>query len=122
MYNMEEVAEGARESVAEVILRIRKSTNDIDESYWLKFTNHTDENCKKASRKLNALARIAPHMSMSKRRTLKSHFNYWALIWMCCNWSLNNEIDRLHELSIAYSDKTSDFSELLEKDSSVSIH
>ena len=73
MYNMEEVAEGARESVAEVILRIRK------------FTNHTDENCKKASRKLNALARIAPYISMSKRRTLKSHFNYCPLIWMCCN-------------------------------------
>ena len=33
MYKMEEVAEGARESVAEVILRIRKFTNDIDESY-----------------------------------------------------------------------------------------
>ena len=33
MYNMEEVTEGARESVAEVILRIIKFTNDIDESY-----------------------------------------------------------------------------------------
>ena len=30
---MEEVTEGARESVAEVILRIIKFTNDIDESY-----------------------------------------------------------------------------------------
>ena len=119
---MEEVTEGARESVAEVILRIIKFTNDIDESYWLKFTNHTDENCKKASRKLNALARIAPYMSMSKQCTLKSYFNYCPLIWMCCNWSLNNEIDQLHELSIVYSDKTSDFSELLEKDGSVSIH
>ena len=43
---------------------------------------------------------------------------------MCCNRSLNNKIDRLHELSlrIIFSDKTSDFSELLEKDGSVSIH
>ena len=43
---------------------------------------------------------------------------------MCCNRSLNNKIDRLHErsLRIVYSDKTSDFSELLEKDGSVSIH
>ena len=34
------------------------------------------------------------------------------------------EIDRLHERShrIAYNDKTSDFSELLEKDDSVSIY
>ena len=43
---------------------------------------------------------------------------------MCCNRSLNNKIDRLHErsLRIVYSDKTSDFSELLEKDGSVPIH
>ena len=42
---------------------------------------------------------------------------------MCCNRSLNNKIDRLHErsLRIVYSDKT-DFSELLEKDGSVSIY
>ena len=43
---------------------------------------------------------------------------------MCYNRSLNNKIDRLHErsLRIVYSDKTSDFSELLEKDGFVSIH
>ena len=43
---------------------------------------------------------------------------------MCCNRSLNNKIDRLHELSlrIVYSDKTLDFSELLEKDDAVCIH
>ena len=43
---------------------------------------------------------------------------------MCCNRPLNNKIDRLHKrsLRIVYSDETSDFSELLEKDGSVSIH
>ena len=43
---------------------------------------------------------------------------------MCCNRSLNHKIDRLHEesLRLVYTDKTSDFSELLEKDDSVSIH
>ena len=43
---------------------------------------------------------------------------------MCCNRSVNNKIDRLYErsLRIVYSDKTSDCSELLEKDGSVSIH
>ena len=42
---------------------------------------------------------------------------------MCCNRSLNNKIDGLHEqsLRIVYSNKTSDFSELLEKGGSVSI-
>ena len=51
----------------------------------LKFTNHIDEICKKASRKLNALARITPYMGIRgirKRRTLmnaffKSQFNYY---------------------------------------------
>ena len=43
---------------------------------------------------------------------------------MCCNRSLINKRDRLQELSlrIVYSDKTSDFSELLENDCSASIH
>ena len=60
----------------------------------------------------------------SNQSFFKSQFNYCPLIWIWCNRSLNNKIDRLHELSlrIVYSDKTSDFSELLEKDGSVSIH
>ena len=85
----------------------------------LKFTNHVDEICKKTSRKLNALVRIALYMGIRKRRTLmnaffKSQFNYYPLIWMCSNRSLNNKIDRLHKrsLQIVYSDKTLDFGEL----------
>ena len=42
--------------------------------YKLKFRNHIDEICKKAPRKLNALARIVPYMSISKRRTLMNAF------------------------------------------------
>ena len=97
--------------------------------YMRKDIRHIDKICKKASRKLNAIARIAPYMGIRKRGTLmnaffKSQFNYWPLIWMCCNRSLNNKIDWLHEqyLRIVYSDKTLDFSELLEKDGSVSIY
>ena len=43
---------------------------------------------------------------------------------MCCIRSLNNKIDRLHELylQIVNSNKASDFIELLEKDGFVSIH
>ena len=100
----------------------------INFDYKLKFTNNIEEICKNASRKLNALARIASYMGIHKWRTLmnalfKSQFNYCPLIWMCCNRSLNNKIDRLHErsLRIVHSDKISDFSELLEKDGSVSI-
>ena len=46
----------------------------INFDYKLKFTNHIDEICKKASRKLNALARIAPYMGIRKRRTLMNAF------------------------------------------------
>ena len=98
----------------------------INFGYKLKFTNHIDEICKKASQKLYALARIAPSICICKYRTLinaffKSQFNYCPLIWMCCNRSLNNKRDRLHQqsLRLGYSHKTLDFSELLEIDGSV---
>ena len=70
----------------------------INFDYKLKFTNHIDAICKKASRKLNALARIAPCMGIRKRCTFmnaffKSQFHYCPRIWMCCNRSLNNKID-----------------------------
>ena len=40
----------------------------INFDYKLKFTNHIDEISKKASGKLNALARIVPYMGIRKRR------------------------------------------------------
>ena len=106
-----------------------KKMSGINFDYKLKFKNYIDEICKKTSRKFNAVTRIASYMGIRKRRTLvnvffKSQFNYCPLILMCCDQSLNNKIDWLHELSlqIIYSDKTSDNSELLARDGSVSIH
>ena len=69
--------------------------------YKLKLMSHIDEICKKASRKLNAVARIAPYTGIRKRRTLMNNFfksqsNYCPLIWMCRKRSLNNKIHRLH--------------------------
>ena len=54
----------------------------------------------------------------------KSHFTYWLLIWLCCNRSLNNKIKRLPKRCprILYSNKKSNFEELLERDGSVSNH
>ena len=85
--------------------------------------------CKKASQKLNAIARMIPEMSVNKSRTLvngffKALFNYCPLIWMCHKRSYNNRINRLHEraLRMVYNDKRSSFEELLRKDGSVSIH
>ena len=62
--------------------------------------------CSKASRKMYALARVAPYMDMSKRLILmsaffSSQFSYCPLV---CNVSQcvikNRKINRLHESSL----------------------
>ena len=40
----------------------------------LTFENHINNNCKKASQKLNALARVAPYLNMQKRRIIVKSF------------------------------------------------
>ena len=62
--------------------------------YKFKLNIHMEDICKKASRKLNALARLTPKMGLSKCQLLinaffKSQFNHCALISMNCNQSLN---------------------------------
>ena len=95
----------------------------------LTFDAHINDICKKAGLKLNALARITPYMDLNKKRLLlnaffMSQFNYCQLVWMCHNRTKNNKINRLHErcLRLIYNDKKSSFEELLEIDSSVSVH
>ena len=95
----------------------------------LTFKCHVSEMCKKANRKINALARIAPFININKRHILtnsffRSQFNYCPLIWMCHSRTNNRKINRLHErcLRIMYNDKQSSFIKLLEKYNSVSIH
>ena len=95
----------------------------------LNFKEYLDGLIKKASRKINALSRIAPYMDIGKRRLLMnsffaSQFNYCPLVWMCHHHSVNNKINCLHErcLRIVYSDSVSSSEELLHKDSSVSVH
>ena len=76
-----------------------------------------------------ALARITPYMDLNKKRFLlnaffMTQFNYCQLVWMCHNGTKSNKINRLHErcLRLTYNDKKSSFEELLEIDSSVSVH
>ena len=95
----------------------------------LSFEDHINNLCKKASQKLNALARIAPYMCLEKRKTvmkayITSQFGYCPLVWMFHSRSLNNKINSLHEraLRITYGDGSSSFENLLKKDNSVSIH
>ena len=95
----------------------------------LSFEEHVNKICKKASRKLNALARISSYMDIQKQRAgmksfITSQFSSCPLLWMFHSRKLNNEINTIHErtLRIAYCDKHSAFQQLLEKDNSVSIH
>ena len=95
----------------------------------MKFFACDYELCKKASQKLNALAKIAPSMCLEKRKTVMEayiacQFGYWPLIWMIHSRSLNNKVNSLHEraLRITYGDGSSSFENLLKKDNPVSIH
>ena len=95
----------------------------------LNFNEHICDLCKKASRKISALARVAPFMRIEKRKVVMnafftSQFSYCPLVWMCHSRTNNSIINMLYErcLRIIYNDKQSSFTELLNKESSVSIH
>ena len=92
----------------------------------LSFDDPILELCKKASRKIYELSRVASYMNISKRRILmnsffKSQFSYCPLASMCHGRANNAKINRLLErcLQIIYSDKPSSFETLLEKHYSV---
>ena len=55
---------------------------------------------------------------------IESQFGYCPLVWIYCNRSYDNHINRLHEraLRIAYNDNVSLFEDLLQRDQSVSIY
>ena len=68
----------------------------------LSFQDHINNLCKKASQKLNALARVAPYMCLENRKTvikanMISQFGYCPLIWMLHSRDLNNKINSLHQ-------------------------
>ena len=76
-------------SIKELLLGISIDTT-------LSFEHHITSLCKKASQKLNALARMAHYMNFEKRRSLMKafviyQFNYCPLIWMFHNRTLNNK-------------------------------
>ena len=95
----------------------------------LSFTEHVHKVCDKASQKRNALDRLSSFISLEKRRIimkafLHSQFAYCRLTLMFHNRNLNNKINKIHEraLRIVYRDKTSNFTELLQKDNAVTVH
>ena len=95
----------------------------------LNFDSHVKHLCNKANKKLRALARVTPYMTLEKKNIImdsffNAQFNYCPLIWMRHSRKNNNKIKHLHKrcLLLIYSDKKSSYEKLLEKDGSVSIH
>ena len=93
----------------------------------LKFDEHVNYLCKKADQKLNALNAL--FMNINKNRNIMKAFiepqlGYCPLIWIFHSRGLNHKINRTHEraLRITFSDKWLPFSELLNKDNSITIH
>ena len=87
----------------------------------LKFENHIDSICRKASQKLSALNRISPYLDINKRKIIynsmiKSQFSYCPLVWMFCSRKSNKKINQIHEraLRLSFNDNHSDFNSLLE--------
>ena len=95
----------------------------------LNFNEHLNDIISKASRKANALSRVKPYMSLSKKKKLvnscfNSQFNYGPLIRMFHSRIINNKVNRLQErcLNVLYGDKSSSSEKLLEQGKSVTIH
>ena len=60
----------------------------VKSDFKLIFEDHISELCKKASKKIHALARVTPYMNIAKKRILmnaffKSQFSYCPLAWIC---------------------------------------
>ena len=95
----------------------------------LKFDEYVLTQCKRAGRKIIALARVCRYLSFEPRRTIMKAFNesqfaYCPLIWMFYQRSSNTRINHLRDrvLRIVYNDNKSTSEDLLKKDNSVSIH
>ena len=83
----------------------------------------------KRNQKLYALARISKYLSRDKLKIIMQTFiisqiNYYPLVWMFHNRTMNNKISKLHEraLKVVYEDDNLTFQELLDKDGSETIH
>ena len=96
----------------------------------LKFGDHIETICKKASAKVTALTRLVKIVPMEQKKILMnafidSQFSHCRLVWMFC-WTRehNNRINRIQErgLRAVYDDYTSCFEDLLKKNGSVTIH
>ena len=94
----------------------------------LTFKTSVESLCKKENQKLHALSRISCYLSTEQLKlTMKtfilSQFNYCPLVWMFCDRTKDNKIDRIHEkvLHIVSQNKIADSNTFLLESNSVSI-
>ena len=95
----------------------------------LSFNKHISNLCSTASNRLRALARIRKFLSLEQAKRLSeayimSTFKYCPLIWMFCNKTANNQINKIHKrsLRLVYQLEDENFEDLLIKDNSWTIH
>ena len=93
------------------------------------FDEHVTSLCRKASQKLNAVARVAHYMNLAQHRVIMnafifSYFGYCPLVWMFHSRKLNNRINNIPDrvLRTVFRDYESTFQQLLKKNKSLSIH
>ena len=102
------------------------SSTCIERFFGIKIDNkltleeHVERLCKKASQKVNAVARISSLMRFEQRKRMVnlfiiSHFSHYPLVWMFHSRRINNRIDHVHEraLKVIYQDYNFSFKELL---------
>ena len=95
----------------------------------LTFSNHIKTLSTTVSNRLRALSRIRKYISVEQAKRLSdayimSLFRYCPLIWMFCNKTSNNSINKIHKrtLRLIYQSEGENFEELLQRDNSTTIH
>ena len=95
----------------------------------LTLTKHIANICSQTKNRLRALTRIRRYPSTEQTKYLSeayimSAFKYCPLIWMFCNKTSNNQINKIHKrsLCLVHEMQEANFEDLLLKDNSWSIH
>ena len=93
----------------------------LQASWWpsLTFNDHISSSCSKATRQLNAFARISKYSNLDLRRALRqnfilNNFNYSPIVWHFCGKTNNKKLEKIQErsLRILYNDYDSTYEDL----------
>ena len=95
----------------------------------LTFTKHIGNIWSLANNRLRSLTRIRRYLLTEQTKYLSEAyimlaFKYCPLIWMFCNKTSNNQINRIHKrtLRLVYEMQDANFEDLLLKDNSWNVH